>query len=198
MSTLAIAQPPAGWQECDNGCWARAHWTVVGVPGDWDCNYDDCNPGECGAMQMASFLEIDGNVITVVVANWRSETRQKKVKIRLEGTGGDYPNAPSNGQITGISDEDPNSDVVDENAMYSVDVSGNWIVDFEATLIPQPDTMRFTVEVPGSPVLTDGWVDECCQAPKPIPSLSEWGMAVVALLLLISGVFIFRRKRATV
>jgi hypothetical protein len=172
------------------GCYVYGYWEAEGSPtvGNWLCNYEDCAPGQCGPIQAATSIHIDNvtNIVTVTLGNAEVLENRKHVFIRVEGTG---------------ATDEPGNHNLDPLAAYSFEtappVGGDWYVEVEATITPQPDEVVLTFEVPGTPALVRAWAGECCTPIGPIPTVSEWGLIVLTLLLLTAGTVVFGRRRRT-
>jgi hypothetical protein len=185
---------PADWFNCEGGCYVYAYWTGPGVATAWECSYAPCGGATCEAMKAASPLAVNGTTVTLTIDNAAVPENDKQIKVIIKGTG-----------ATGVPDTDHMTVVAGASQVritglagsYNPD-DGTWAVSFAALIIPQPDQVVITLTVPGTPAVTDAWVDECCLPHRPsagVPSLTEWGMIILALLLLGSGVYVMRRRR---
>jgi hypothetical protein len=140
-------------------------------------------------------IAVAGNTVTVKLGNYFIAGNRKSVYIRVRGSGGLNLNPPNTAVIQGIGySPNPNSAVEYLSPVYNVDALGNWFVDIHAGINPQPDKVLLTFNVPGTPVVTEAWASECCTE-KNIPTLSEWGLIIFALLILtLISVVVVRRK----
>jgi len=194
---VGVTAPPEGWSNCQN-CKVYAYWTVPGSPLEWDCNYDECATGHCGANLDSTTIVVAGNTVTVKIGNYYIASLEKRVYIKVEGSGGLKNNPPNNIIVQGIGySPNPNSTVTDRApTQYSVDASGNWWVVVRVLVTPQPDRVILTFNVPGTLVIVKkAWASECCGPINSTPTLSEWGLIIFALLILtLISVVVVRRK----
>ncbi len=192
---IGVTPPPAGWSNCVD-CKVYAYWSGSGSPSQWDCNYDDCVAGHCGANLDSTTIVVAGNTVTVKIGNYYIASRIKNVYIGIQGSGGLNLNPPNNIIVQGIGySPHPNSTVEYLTpTAFGVDASGKWSVEVRVKVTPQPDRVILTFTVPGTPIVTKAWASECCTTSK-VPTLSEWGLIIFALLILtLITVVVVRRK----
>lgn len=77
-------------------------------------------------------------------------------------------------------------EATDENLLYTLDTETG-----QATLVGPLNVEDTTI---------DGlaWLDDCLIEPRPIPTLSEWGLIATAGVLGLAGLYAVRRRRAAV
>jgi len=185
----AFAQgDPSWWGDTCDGCWFKEVWTnSSGI----ECQYNDCGTNGCGDIA----VEVVGNTVTVTVWNKYVPINDKRAMIRVEGTGatGDPESVVVQGK--GLYGN-PDSDAPVHNSPPLIGIDGaTWYVEVDVSIHPQPDRVVLTFDVPGAPVVGEVWAWECCTRQEHIPTVSEWGLIVMALLLMTAGTVVIGRRR---
>jgi len=185
-SAFAQHEPPGGWPGC-SGCLYAAHWLGAGDP-VWDtCNYTACG-GDCEIISGA--IQNTTGTISLVIANEYVSENHKSLYIRCEGTGATTPPhldtiiAAGVGQVSVVQMQPP---------VVTMDGGGNWSIEIHAVIFPQPQSVIAEIVV-GDAQLTEAWAWECCTGGS-LPSITPYGMALLAVLLIISSVWIYLRRR---
>ncbi len=79
----------------------------------------------------------------------------------------------------------------------NTDANGNWSVEVQVTIKPQPERHIIQFEIPGARALsvTESWASSCCTPTEDVPTVSEWGLIVLTLLAMTGGTVILGRRR---
>jgi len=182
-------------------------------------------------------VTVAGGEWTITVGNARVDIFDKRTYIRVEGNGASGP--PVGLDVQGASTGFPDSIRTWKHAKVTLDEAGNWSVEAEAVLHPQPSLVRWTFNVPSSlraAQVTEVWALDCCgsgpvvesacctagsgcltlanaecgwlngeaipgqscsQVPcstSAIPTISEWGLVALTVLLAAAMAHLFRRR----
>jgi len=129
-------------------------------------------------------IRIDETTVTVTLGNYYVQENKKRVLIYVEGTG---------------ATAEPGNHKLEPTATYTFETvppaDGAWYIKVEATIIPQPEQVLLTFEVPGTPKLSHAWASECCTPRRDVPTVSEWGLIVMTVLVLTAGTIVLGRRR---
>ena len=194
---------PRWWQDgvyCSSGgigCYEYAEWNSPIVTGDgpdvWECNYDNCPTGDCGAIEAATDITIDGTAVTVTLENYYVEDNGKYAFFYVKGTGAtEAPAAPTVTAVIDAGGVDPPTVTVVRH--QESNQAGNWYIWVEVFVEPQPDRVIMEFDLPAGGVLTDAWAGSCCSSAW-IPAVSEWGLIVMLMLGLTAGTIMYRKFR---
>lgn len=206
-SSNAFAQEPGWYDDLYTGCGFKAQWSIDPNPGN--CDYTTCDPDaqdDCVALVNDEDINVvvDVDTVTVRVWNWFIKEQEKEVYIRVEGTGAS--DVPLGVNVAG------NNDVLDrpvypESYVEIVGVpdvgndTGAWWVEVHAIIRPQPHEDVLVFQVPGidaGGAVTEVWAWSDCTGRTDIPTVTEWGVTVMTLLLLSAATVVLVRRRVAV
>jgi len=186
-----LPAPTEGWADfgvCDvdvagGEFYHYAYWAGAGEAQD-TTNYGP----------VTDLINVAGSAIEVILDNEYYVHNHKIIRIRIVGTGA--TGAPENVVVTTSNLANDPSPMLSFEVVEASNTSGSWVIDIVIAVGPQPDEVIVTFDVPGSPAVGEGWLSECCQRPT-IPSMTTYGLIILAVLILASGYFVLRRRRAT-
>jgi hypothetical protein len=188
-----LPPPPGGWSEfgvcnidVDNAeFYHYGYWDGTGPNAQVEANYGP----------PVDVITIAGPQVEVVLDNDYFVHNHKVIHIKITGTGA--TGAPENVGVAVINDGGDPSPHEAHSIVEASEAGGTWTIEIIIVVGPQPDQVIITFTVPGAPVLDEAWLAECCQRPT-IPSMTTYGLGILAILLLASGYFAIRRRRAMV
>ncbi len=182
------------------------YWNDTGTVFDYVCDYTaNVSCPDCATLAYEITEEIfadtsggtlDTTVINVSVDNCYDAANMKYFFLFMSGTGP----APSNRAI--LRNAEP-----EESQWFAYDRSAggdadNWWIRVTARIYPQPESELIQLSIVDSlgigVAVTECWVGTQCLYHE-IPTLSEWGLIILSLLILtLVTVVMTRRKRAQV
>ena len=194
----AVAQDPDWYDDACKGCGFKAKWSLPPAPAN--CAYAPCSSAAqtaCTGLQNDQDISVGvvGQTVTVRVWNYLITENTKQVFIRVTGTGATPNQAPNGIAVTG----EPSSAVETRTQTAATDGAGNWSVEIEAVIVPQPNRDVLVFQVPGLNAISDVsevWAWSCCTVRSEFPAVSHWGMAAMTLLVLASLTIVAMRRRA--
>jgi hypothetical protein len=196
---ITVTAPSEGWDGCGSDFYVYAYWETVGPVVDdaqhWEQTSYIPHPNPA-----ITKIEVIPGGYRLTIENAYSVKYKKRIFIKLMGTGA--TGTPDLGSIQGINvGAAQDTSIGGASGIIPVFNSGDWSIVIRGLIWPQPQVVVVDVMVPGSPVLSGAWVSECCNYQSSqdvsVPSITTWGAIILVALLLISGLFIMRRRRVT-
>lgn len=215
--TLAQVEPPpvapSWWGNTHLGNYAFAKWSEPPGP-----PYPATPPNDA-THWLSDFLNTTdfkinaestdvGLNVTVTLGNIRSFDHSKFVCIYVRGNADWEGSYPTNINILGRLDNQNNSDWNPHECISGSMGGGIWAVKITGGFSPQPEEVIITfcvirTALPSDPYyaapkILEAWAGEICVGPyRKIPTLTEWGLVVLAVLLLTAAIWILWRRRRT-
>jgi hypothetical protein len=182
----AEAKAPSWYTTTGAEYYRYLKWDAIGsyVVASSVCNYcaSDCGCEACGTLPGTTAMV--GDTLNITIGNCESISRVKLLFAYITGTGP----APVRSGISVSSDKR----VVVRSVRIN-DLGGSWTVRIEASIHPQPNSETISIAMPGA-AMSQCWAGSRCFA-ETIPTLTEWGLIILAVLLLATMTFVLIRRR---
>jgi hypothetical protein len=150
----------------------------------WDGlgTYDDANE-DCAGAGDASLA---ADTLIISLDNCAVPDNDKKFFAYVTGTG----DTPLRSGILLVAE---GYVVVTKSTTLDGDGS-TWWVRIEGSIHPQPDAEQLKIVLPSGAAMTECWAGSRCYTHS-IPTLTEWGLIILTLVMLGTMTFVFVRKR---